>query len=66
MRVGMHGFRGRGGPKQLGRLGKAFLLRLLGKSQILPVGLRFTRKRFHQELFGFRHVVLLFIGIMDY
>jgi hypothetical protein len=28
--------------------------------------LRFTGKRFHQKLFRFGHVVLLFIGSMDY
>ena len=48
-----------GGAEQLGNLRQAFLVSLLGESEVLAVSLRFTSESVHQILVGLAHGSLL-------
>jgi hypothetical protein len=56
----VHRLSRRGSPEKPGDAREAFLLRLLGESQVAAVGLRFSREGSFQIFVGFGHINLLF------
>jgi hypothetical protein len=59
MGVGVDGLGLGRGAEELGGLGKALLVRLLGKGKLFAVGLGFAGKGFFQVLLGLGHGCLL-------
>jgi hypothetical protein len=47
-------------------LGKAFILRLFGVSQVLAIGLALSGKGYHQVIVDFGHMILLMIILLGY